>query len=1131
MKVTKIAMWTTSVILAFIISVCLAILIAMGIGITIPLDGMQDKIDQAVTEALQRQVSIEGPLSVGISFQPSIEIRGFRISNPPGWGGADLARVDLVRGQIHILPLLKGEIRIEELVADGVTVFLETTPAGDQNWSFGPDSESRSEEIAGEPSALEFIEIRHLSLNRLNVTYRDGGVGEDFEFGVDHIMGKAPYGKPLKLDIQGSVENRPYALSFRGAPLNVLKHGREKWRMEVNGHLFGIPLIMAGDIDPTEEIPRGTFHLLSEDGDLGRLFTLIDSDTNIVSTFDRFEINGTARGRHLKELLEMSDLSVRLQGAHALVAGAESQEGLNLDAHEVELNVKSSHPLAGEIRGVIQGEPFSLSVRGDSLAHLAAREEPWGLGMKFQTSGLGGELNGRLNLLNDIPEVEVDFTADNLDIGHLMKWLKSAEEMDAQVGSLALNARFSGKDWQSLVDQSFFGVKLKNGQYTWHNPETGRGIRLVVSHCNIESPRNKPVQLNLKGEVGKTNRAVKRVEKHQAITKTGVQDGMIQPVPIVLNGILQKTSTESQSRQGAKSYRPLDLQLSGNIAASQIEMRGTLDAGAEIPILTMDLAAKKVRVGEMLNWLELAGGVDASSERFSMHLEALGGELEEWLEKSSFSISFENGHWVVKDPNTQASADIQIKEAKIQASAGKPIQLSIDGMLDQEPVGILIETAELTAFGGKRQNLPLRLDANAAGARLTLTSAVDLPLNERDQAFELACSGENLASLDELLAVSLPPIGPYLLKGQFFLEESGYRLSNFRVAVNQSDLTGEMRLDTTGSVPRLDIDLVTNRLQINDFEVGEWSAVNDAGRDDGGAGTGVNDENVKALLNPELMRQLDARVSIGVKEVLSGGDSLGKGSVLMTLSSGKFSVDPLRLDVPGGAVDFSFSYRPTESDVLTTAKARIDRLDYGILARRIDPDTAFGGRISLDVDLDARAKDFNALMRHVNGRIDLAVWPEDFEADIFDLWAINILKAIIPRLDSGPQSRVNCVVGRFDISDGILHQDSLLMDTSRMRINGKARVNFKTEQVDLYLKPRGKRPEFFSLATPVQVKGKFSDFKPGIAPGGLFGTAIRFFTSPLHVPFRRLAGENLPEDGNDVCADSGWREAARNAKP
>lgn len=62
--------------------------------------------------------------------------------------------------------------------------------------------------------------------------------------------------------------------------------------------------------------------------------------------------------------------------------------------------------------------------------------------------------------------------------------------------------------------------------------------------------------------------------------------------------------------------------------------------------------------------------------------------------------------------------------------------------------------------------------------------------------------------------------------------------------------------------------------------------------------------------------------------------------------------------------------------------------------------------------------------------------------------------------------------------------------------------------------------EYFSLATPVEVNGKFSDFGVGIQPGGLIGTAVKFIVSPVSATIRRLLGKELPADGKDVCAMS-----------
>jgi hypothetical protein len=103
------------------------------------------------------------------------------------------------------------------------------------------------------------------------------------------------------------------------------------------------------------------------------------------------------------------------------------------------------------------------------------------------------------------------------------------------------------------------------------------------------------------------------------------------------------------------------------------------------------------------------------------------------------------------------------------------------------------------------------------------------------------------------------------------------------------------------------------------------------------------------------------------------------------------------------------------------------------------------------------------------------------------------------------------------MKDGFLKPDAFVIDTSRMRICGKGWVNFKKEEVDLKVAPTPKKPEFFSLATPLGVHGKFADFELGIVPGGIVGTTIKFIFSPIHVPVRRLTGKPLPKDGNDVC--------------
>ena len=104
------------------------------------------------------------------------------------------------------------------------------------------------------------------------------------------------------------------------------------------------------------------------------------------------------------------------------------------------------------------------------------------------------------------------------------------------------------------------------------------------------------------------------------------------------------------------------------------------------------------------------------------------------------------------------------------------------------------------------------------------------------------------------------------------------------------------------------------------------------------------------------------------------------------------------------------------------------------------------------------------------------------------------------------------------MKDGVLEPDVFLIDTTKIRICGKGQINFKDGHIDLKMAPIPKKAEYFSLATPVEVKGNFTDFGVGIQPGGLLGTTVNFIASPVTSTFKRLFSQELPADGNDVCA-------------
>jgi uncharacterized protein involved in outer membrane biogenesis len=335
----------------------------------------------------------------------------------------------------------------------------------------------------------------------------------------------------------------------------------------------------------------------------------------------------------------------------------------------------------------------------------------------------------------------------------------------------------------------------------------------------------------------------------------------------------------------------------------------------------------------------------------------------------------------------------------------------------------------------------------------------------------------------------------------------------------------------------VDVALAAPVIQLDDFKFGEWSLF-EKKPDDKAETRSSGDVRNKAaaasdqaqkLLSPEMLRRQDANLNVEVGQVLSGKDKLGSGKLAAKLENGRADIGPLDVNIADGSAKLWLGYEPTDQDVKVDLHIDVQKFDYGVLARRIKPESELTGSFSLKMDVDSRARYLSEILRHGSGRIEFAVWPQNMQSGIFDLWAVNVLVALIPAVDPGKASKVNCAIGRFDLTDGKLVDRTVILDTGRMRVIGTGKADFTAETFALRMQPQAKTAQFLSLATPIQVSGSFNNFKIGVSPGDVIGTVGRLATSIFWVPLQKLFGKKIPADGADVCHASFGAAGARSA--
>ncbi len=1014
----------------------------------------------------------------------------------PNAGVTSIGARVTTRGDKVVIDGIRGVMGASELAGH-----LEVTPAGDRprvagelemaTFDLRPFlADDGSKPVDGKPLDYAALDKRPVDLSAL------AAANADVALRVDRWLG-----------LPGDV---------RHAKLHVrIEDGRLNAPLEAT--IAGVPLAGRLDLDGNAAVPAVALELGAERSPLGRLAALFTGLDGVEGTLGRFELKLGGRGQTLGALAR--DLELKLAVAHAKltygnVAGGRPVE-LALDALEVA--IPPGKNLRGTARGALAGERVTAQLRGgDVTGMLRTGSSP--IDLQLRGAGATLSLTGLLARPEATRGTDLAFGLDGRRAGDLSRWLGTAPGATAPV-SVQGHARLESDEWH--LD----GLRLKLGrsEIVVDAHRTGIGTK-PITIAAVRSPLiDVPELQSLFPADAPQPQARGTIEipiLPHGINLADADIGVGLERVVFARGDLTNAGLGVRLRGGRMEPSPLGASFAG------VPFGGTvaLDLRSDVPELAVAMAAEKVDLGAMLRTMRIVDDLDAAVESLTVQLIGRGRHLVEMLERSSLEAKLEGGAWQLRGPGRRVLADIRLKEAYASAPPGKPITVRIDGALDDTPLAIRVTSGALSELGPDAKFAPFSATAEAAGARLALDGRVALPIRLGTADLKLNIAGERLDTLNALAHAELPPWGPWSIAGPIRVTATAYEVPELDVRVGSSRLSGRARLDLARERPRLELKVAAPRIQLDDFRLDGWSPVGE--KDVAPVGAAALRDQAKgaaaraqALASPEVLRRFDADSDVEVAEVLSGADRMGDGRLRVQVTEGRLFIGPAEVNVPGGTVRLSLLYEPSETGVRIRVGAYVERFDYGILARRIKPGTEAQGTFSMNLELGSRAPALARIMEHANGRIDVAVWPRQLSSGVFDLWAVNVLLALLPEIDPSAEPRVNCVVARFDLKDGRLADDAILVDTSRMRVTGKGGADFRDETLAFRLQPQAKEAQVFSLATPVDVSGTLTDFHVGPGVGDVLLTLGRFFTSLVVVPFERLTEGPIPRDGADVCTD------------
>ena len=232
----------------------LALLAVIALAFTVLMatdfNDYRDLVQQRMKEATGRDLVIAGNIDASFSLSPRLSAKQVSFRNAAWSDIPQMASLNDIEAEIALLPLLSGEIRINEVVLRGGQVVIETNKDGVGNWvlDLAPQQAPAPEESATTASGLPKID--RMTIEDVTLLHRDGNTGEQHTLAIKRFTAEDAPGAGIKVEIKGAWNERPLELAGTvGAPRQFTEGPLP---LNLQGKLGEVALGLRGQIgDPT----------------------------------------------------------------------------------------------------------------------------------------------------------------------------------------------------------------------------------------------------------------------------------------------------------------------------------------------------------------------------------------------------------------------------------------------------------------------------------------------------------------------------------------------------------------------------------------------------------------------------------------------------------------------------------------------------------------------------------------------------------------------------------------------------------------------------------------------------------------------------------------------------------------
>jgi uncharacterized protein involved in outer membrane biogenesis len=506
--------------------------------------------------------------------------------------------------------------------------------------------------------------------------------------------------------------------------------------------------------------------------------------------------------------------------------------------------------------------------------------------------------------------------------------------------------------------------------------------------------------------------------------------------------------------------------------------------------------------------------------QLAIRARAAGVRLGDLLANATLDVTIERGRLELARAPAPGLAGPAEFSATLKAAPGAPAAAAAHGTIGGDTFDLALETPGLAGLVRTGETLAVTLRATLGDARLQGAGKV---ASDGTGEGRVALSGDRLDRLGKLAGAELPAVGPYAARGAVVVTTDAIRASDLDVSFGKSRLSGkaELQIRRAGRAVH-SAALRAPTLHLEDLGGARWL---------GGPARPAEEEAPAARRTEaelarmfDLLRATDVDASIEVDALHGGAERFASGRLRASLAKGVLRARLEDVKTAGGTIDAELGVDASGAQPKLTARARVDALEFGPLARTLDPGTKLGGRVDLVADLAAQGAPAQ-LLRALGGTIDVAVFPHDLSSQALAFWGTGLLGALLRSLDPNTRSEVECAAASLDVAGGVARTSAFFVDTTQVRVVGQIDADLVTRALSGRIRPVSEKPELFTVAPTMQLAGTIENPRLTVAPENVVLAPLRFAT-----PLAGFALDFLNARGQLREGVVGCREAYERAR-